>query len=153
MKAKGPVQQVRMDMVLPSERSRGIENFIFVDDNLDVDLYDIPNIKEHEEGIKYPFKLMFLMFVYMAKGSGSLKVNLKDYEINEGDAMLLGPGSIINWAEHTPDSRTIRITMSADLLYQESHDRCIKVIAKHLYQPIQMKIPHNGDVRSGAQGA
>lgn len=77
--------------MLPSRRhALEYEGQIWLDDNLDT--YD----EEYASDVTYnerPIRLAFAMLLFCTKGCFRMRINLKDYEVQENEMLLVAPGA------------------------------------------------------------
>ena len=104
--------EITFAMMKEQKRKLMLDNFIYLNDNL----YEERGLVEDDELTKakelMPFKFMFFMTIICVKGKFRVNVNLMDMELEENDALVITPGSIINKVETEPGTKLLMMAFA-----------------------------------------
>ena len=110
--------EVTFAMMAGQQHKLMMDNFIYLNDNLD-EKYKIAEEYEMEKAKDMmPFKYMFNMTIICVSGELRVNVDLTDLVVRENDALLITTGSIVNSVEMEPDTKLLIMAFDSDAARQ-----------------------------------
>lgn len=82
------------------------ENFLLLNDNIDMELQTNDSMTVYRD---VPIKLGFALGMFCMGGVFRVRVNLKEYEMREGQYMLMPQGVVIDHMEFSPDFEFLQL--------------------------------------------
>ena len=86
-------------------------------------------------GKDYPYKQLFYLTIFCAKGKIRTSMNMKEYEMEENDSLVCSVGTIISDFRITPDCTFFAIALSEDEFFKNGISPCFTTIRENLLKP------------------
>lgn len=95
---------------------------------------------------RFPCKIKCGVYAYMVRGTARATINITQYDFNEGDVLLLEPGSFLLIHEFSEDALVYYILFSSSFLDKNTFSSRMSLTALQLRSPIVHITPEQGEV-------
>ena len=123
--------------VAASRYSITLDNVMLLEDNITAKEKQQPADENGfiPVGRDYPYKQLFYLTIFCAKGKIRTSLNMKEYEMEENDSLVCSVGTIISDFRITPDCTFFAIALSEDEFFKDGISPCFSVIRENLLKP------------------
>ena len=140
MNKQRSVKQLSIGMVPMTGQTISLDSDLTLTDNFELDTIYQPSMPLDENGmfeydLPVPFKQMFVYVMECLKGRFRYRINLKEYNLHENEAIIIYPGCIVDEARVLPGSKAFAISFQDSAFFDDETAQSVKVIRQNTLHP------------------